>query len=50
MVVQCAFFVNRLSHNTTVGNDCHCPAAHFQSVQTAVLLGPFGESEVVQYV
>ena len=29
MVVQCAFFVNRLFDNATVGDDSHCPIAYF---------------------
>lgn len=44
MIVQCAFFVNRLFDNATVGDDGHCPAAYFQGVQAAVLVGPFRES------
>ena len=51
VVVQCAFLVNRLFDDATVGDDGHCPAAHFQGVQAAILLGPFSESkEGVWYV
>ena len=50
VVVQCAFFVNRLLDDAAVGDDGHGPAAHFQGVQAAVLLSPFGESSSVWYL